>query len=136
MNATSLCPYPAHHHQAHRGWVRSDGRRGRWFEPFLLVLLRDVETYGGALISQLDGLCLAPDGVDEGMVYRALRELEAEGLVGSGWVIDDGPPRRTYRLTDAGRSALDEWIAVMRERGRLVDAFLGLAEGMSQPAGT
>ena len=35
-----------------------------------------------------------------------------------------GPPRRTYRLTEAGLAALDEWIAVMRERARLIDAFL------------
>jgi len=43
-------------------------------------------------------------------------------------VTDDGPARRTYRLTDAGRRALDEWISVMRERARLIDAFLGGTE--------
>jgi DNA-binding PadR family transcriptional regulator len=124
MNAERICPSPEHHHHAHRGWVRADGRRGRWFEPFVLALLGDEEAYGGALIAQLDRLCLAPDGVDEGMVYRALREFEAEGLVRSEWVVNDGPPRRTYRLTDAGRVALDEWVAIMRERARLVEAFL------------
>ena len=57
----------------------------------------------------------------------ATSAIEAEGLVSSAWVTDDGPPRRTYRLTDAGRVALDEWIAVMHERARLIDAFKKLS---------
>ena len=111
-----------HHHDGYRGWVRPGGRRGRWLEPFLLRLVAEGETHGGALIARLNELCLAPDGVDVGMAYRTLREFEAEGLVESTWVTDDGPPRRTYRLTQAGR--LGEWIAVMHERARLIDAFL------------
>jgi len=117
-------PDPHHHHDGYRGWVRPGGRRGRWLEPFLLRLVAEGEAHGGALIARLNELCLAPDGVDVGMAYRTLREFEAEGLVDSAWMTNDGPPRRTYRLTDAGGRALDEWIAVMRERARLIDAFL------------
>jgi DNA-binding PadR family transcriptional regulator len=115
---------PHDHPDGHRGWVRAGGRRGRWLEPFLLRLLADGELHGSALIDDLDGLCLAPDGVDVGMAYRTLRELEGDGLVVSTWVTDDGPPRRTYRLTVEGRASLAEWVAVMRERARLIDAFL------------
>jgi DNA-binding PadR family transcriptional regulator len=120
--------HPHHHHDAHRGWVREGGRRGRWLEPFLLVLIGEQEAYGSALIARLDGLCLAPNGVDVGMAYRTLRELEAEGLLTSQWLADDGAPRRTYQLTMTGRQALGEWTSVMRERGRLVEAFLGQAD--------
>lgn len=122
---------PHHHPGGHRGWVRSEGRRGRWLEPFLLRLVADGEAHGGALIARLNDLCLAPDGVDVGMAYRNLRELEAEGLVVSAWVTDDGPPRRTYRLTDGGHQALAEWIWVMRERARLIDAFLAGTERLA-----
>lgn len=115
---------PHQHHDGHRGWVRPGGRRGRWLEPFLLRLVADGEAHGGALIARLDALCLAPDGVDVGMTYRTLREFEREGLVTSAWVTDDGPPRRTYRLTEAGRLELAEWMSVMHERARLIDAFL------------
>jgi PadR family transcriptional regulator PadR len=115
---------PHHHHDDHRGWVRPDGRRGRWLEPFVLRLVAEGEVHGGALISRLDELCLAPGGVDVGMTYRTLREFEREGLVTSGWVTDEGPPRRTYRLTEAGRRELVEWTSVMRERARLIDGFL------------
>jgi len=91
--------------------------------------MAEGEGHGAALIARLDDLCLAPDGVDVGMAYRTLREFEAEGLVRSTWVTDEGPARRTYRLTDEGREALDEWISVMHERARLIEAFLVGADG-------
>jgi PadR family transcriptional regulator PadR len=127
--------HPHHHHDGYRGWVRPGGRRGRWLEPFLLVLIGKEEAYGGALIARLNALCLAPKGVDVGMAYRTLRELEAEGLMTSQWIADDGAPRRAYRLTQAGRQGLDEWISVMRERGRLVEAFLDQADGVPRAKG-
>lgn len=129
MNASG---HPHRHHDEHRGWVRPGGRRGRWLEPFLLVLVGEGEPYGGALIARLNELCLAPNGVDVGTAYRTLREFEAEGLVVSRWVADDGAPRRAYRLTEVGRQALDEWISVMRERRRLVEEFLGQAESLAR----
>ena len=127
--------HPHHHHGSHRGWVRPGGRRGRWIEPFLLVFIGGGEVHGAALIDRLDELCLAPNGVDVGMAYRALRELEAEGLVSSNWVVDEAAPRRVYRLSPEGRSALRDWTGVMRERERLVATYLeqveagALAEG-------
>lgn len=121
MDANS---HPHYHHDGHRGWVRSGGRRGRWLEPFLLVLLGGGEAHGAALISRLNDLCIAPNGVDAGMAYRTLRELEDDGLVVSRWLADDGAPRRSYTLAEGGRRALQEWIAVMHERRRLVEAFL------------
>jgi PadR family transcriptional regulator PadR len=126
---------PHHHHDDHRGWVRPGGRRGRWLEPFLLRLVAEGETHGGALITRLDELCLAPDGVDVGMTYRTLREFESEGLVTSAWVTDDGPPRRTYRLTEAGRVELAGWVSVMRERVRLIEAFLDGIDRIEQGEG-
>lgn len=42
-------------------------------------------------------------------IYRALRALEADGLVSSKWELPDaGPARRVYRLTAQGRRALRE----------------------------
>jgi PadR family transcriptional regulator, regulatory protein PadR len=127
--------HPHHHHDSYRGWVRPGGRRGRWLEPFLLLLIGQEAGYGRALIGRLNDLCLAPNGVDVGMAYRTLRELEADGLMSSEWIADDGAPRRAYRLTRAGRQALDEWISVMRERGRLVDAFVDQADQLPPAKG-
>lgn len=127
--------HPHHHHDDYRGWVRPGGRRGRWIEPFLLRSLAEGELNGGALIARLDEMCLAPNGVDEGMTYRALREFEAGGLVKSAWVTNEGPPKRMYRLTETGQLALDEWISVMRERARLIDAFLDGSVGPASDEG-
>jgi PadR family transcriptional regulator, regulatory protein PadR len=112
------------HHHDRQGWVRPGGRRGRWLEPFLLLLVAEGEAHGYALIGRLNGSGVAPEGVDVGMAYRTLRELETEGLVLSEWVAEGGPPRREYWLTTKGRGALSEWASLMCERGRLIDDFL------------
>jgi PadR family transcriptional regulator, regulatory protein PadR len=124
-----------HHPDGYRGWVRPGGRRGRWIEPFLLLLVAEGEAHGYALIAALNDLCVAPEAVDVGMAYRTLREFETEGLVDSHWVAENGPPRRAYRLAEGGRQALTEWIAVMRERARLTDAFLQRAERLDTRQG-
>lgn len=46
--------------------------------------------------------------VDEGTLYPMMRRLEAQGLLASEWRIENGRPRRYYRLSEAGRSVLDE----------------------------
>ncbi len=112
-----------HRHDQH-GWVRPGRRRGRWLEPFLLLLVAESEAHGYALIGRLNELGVAPDGVDVGMAYRTLRELETEGLVLSDWVTAGGAPRRDYQLTREGRASLAEWASLMCERGRLIDDFL------------
>jgi PadR family transcriptional regulator PadR len=112
--------------------VRPDGQRGRWLEPFALLFVADGEPYGAELIAALDELCLAPKGVDARMLYRTLREFEAEGLVVSRWQAETGAPRRAYRLTEAGRRELDDWVGVMHERQRLTEAFLRRAESLAR----
>jgi PadR family transcriptional regulator PadR len=112
------------HRHDHHGWVRPGGRRGRWLEPFLLLAVAEDQAHGYALIGRLNDLGVAPEGVDVGMTYRTLRELETEGLVRSDWVTEGGAPKREYRLTDEGRAALADWASLMCERRRLIDDFL------------
>lgn len=46
------------------------------------------------------------------VIYRALSRLEAAGLVTPGDVESGGgPPRTVYAITDAGRDAVDDWLA-------------------------
>jgi DNA-binding PadR family transcriptional regulator len=44
--------------------------------------------------------------IEEGTLYPLLRRLEGQGLLESEWRIEDGPPRRYYRLSPAGEQAL------------------------------
>lgn len=79
-------------------------------EYCVLALLRDQERYGFELVRTLgdvDGLVTS-----EGTIYPLLSRLRRDGLVDTTWRESAaGPPRRYYRLTRAGRRALDEFAA-------------------------
>ena len=42
--------------------------------------------------------------IEEGTLYPLLRRLETQGVLTSEWRIEDGPPRRYYKLSAAGRA--------------------------------
>jgi PadR family transcriptional regulator, regulatory protein PadR len=106
----------------HRGWAPLGGHH-RWMEPFVMVLLAGGAAHGYAITGELALLGITNGSVDVGQVYRTLRDLEEAGQVRSSWMTGSGPARRDYELTAAGFAALDEWAAVMKERGRLVAEF-------------
>jgi len=110
------------------GWdVRA--RVERFGEPALLLLLSERPTHGYELLDRLPGL-LGEERVDVGNVYRALRALEEEGLVASEWRGDlPGPTKRTYTLTDEGRSALGAWLDAIATLRDELAAFLDHAKG-------
>lgn len=78
----------------------------------VLALLAGEERYGFDLVRSLaetDGMVTS-----EGTIYPLLSRLRRDGLVETTWrESTSGPPRRYYRLTKAGRAALDafrgEW---------------------------
>jgi PadR family transcriptional regulator, regulatory protein PadR len=51
--------------------------------------------------------------VDEGTLYPLLRRLESQELLSSRWVIEEGRPRRYYKITNQGQATLSalgaEW---------------------------
>jgi transcriptional regulator len=70
------------------------------------------------------------DGVldfKEGTLYPALHKLENEGHVESFEGVENGRPRRYYRITKSGRSVLAEDRAEWREISRAVSSILGEA---------
>jgi PadR family transcriptional regulator, regulatory protein PadR len=68
------------------------------------------------------------DGVLAGKqsaLYPVLRNLEAAGLLDSFVEPSDaGPPRRYYRITAQGRTALRDWAAAWRATRDSVDSVL------------
>jgi PadR family transcriptional regulator PadR len=82
-------------------------RRGV-LEYCVLALLRAGERYAVDLVHELAAL----DGMvtSEGTLYPLLGRLRRERLVESSWrESPSGPPRRYYRLTAEGRSALEHF---------------------------
>ena len=88
----------------------------------VLSQLRQVE-YGYSLRQALAARGMA---IEEGTLYPLLRRLEGQGVLDSEWRIEDGPPRRYYRLNDAGEALLAELTASWNA---LVATMAGLLQG-------
>jgi len=67
--------------------------------------------------------------IEEGTLYPLLRRLETQGLLASEWKIEEGPPRRYYRLNDAGEELL---VRLSASWNQLVGTMAGLLKGNVQ----
>jgi DNA-binding PadR family transcriptional regulator len=63
--------------------------------------------------------------VEEGTLYPLLRRLEAQGLLASEWRIEDGPPRRYYTLSAAGKKLYAELTTSWRNLVDTVERLVG-----------
>jgi len=83
-------------------------RRGV-LEFCVLAVIRDTEAYAYDIVrvlSDAGGLVTS-----EGTIYPLLARLRRDGLTATTWRESDaGPPRRYYRITPAGRRALDAFM--------------------------
>jgi PadR family transcriptional regulator PadR len=100
----------------------SQMRRGT-LQYCVLALLAKEERYGFDLVrglAEVDGMVTS-----EGTIYPLLSRLRRDGLVESSWQESTaGPPRRYYRLTDAGRTALEGFRLEWRRFRDAVDHFV------------
>ena len=93
-------------------------------EPALLIHLLDGPSHGYALLAELESLELGP--LDPSVVYRFLREMEEDDWVSSSWdeKTTQGPPRRVYEITPAGRQRLAEWTQELQRQRERIDQLL------------
>jgi PadR family transcriptional regulator PadR len=64
--------------------------------------------------------------VNQGSLYPALQRLEYRGLIASAWdVTENGRRARYYRLTAAGRRALDDEVASWRRFASAIELVIG-----------
>lgn len=107
------------------GQGRKRGQRKMFFlQSCLLVLLHREPGYGYSLMDGLQEFGFRPGQMDISIIYRALRNLEADGLVSDTW--DDnslGPQRRVYTITPQGEDSLVEWIQNLRQRRKEIEAL-------------
>jgi DNA-binding PadR family transcriptional regulator len=105
------------------GKGRRRGQRKMFFlQSCLLVLLHREPGYGYSLMEDLGEFGFQSDQMDISIIYRALRNLEEQGLVSDAW--DDnslGPQRRVYTLTPQGEEALALWISNLRQRRKEIE---------------
>ena len=92
----------------------------------LLAVLEQAEEdlYGYQIAKRLQDLADGNPPVKQGALYPVLRQLSANGLLASRIVPSyAGPPRRYYRITEAGRGTLAEWRGIWRNTRDFVDGF-------------
>ena len=92
----------------------------------LLAMLKGWSAYGYDLVQRLEDAGFGE--YNKGTVYRALRHMEAMGLVSSAWdTSSTGPARRMYQLTKAGSIFLENWIQMVDSHRAMLESFTKLA---------
>lgn len=92
----------------------SDLRKGS-VQVLILGLLQEQPMYGYQLSKELRKRSGGYFEFKEGTLYPALHRLERQELVRGKWeVVEEGPSRKYYHLTDKGREELarsrNEWV--------------------------
>ncbi|MHB8253047.1 MAG: PadR family transcriptional regulator [Acidiferrobacter sp.] len=104
---------------------------GRHLTAFALMLLAETPDHGRQLHRRMNEVLPKSLSVDNGNLYRALRELETKGMLRSAWNTEDcGPAKRTYEVTADGMSELIRWRADMTDRRDAFDWFLRHSEAL------
>lgn len=89
----------------------------------VLALLAEEERYGFDLVralGEVEGMVTS-----EGTIYPLLSRLRRDGLVASRWLeSSQGPPRRYYQATRAGRTALAAFSGEWQRFSEAVDHFI------------
>ena len=86
------------------------------------VILRIISSDKVYVADMLRKLSSTEFATQEGTLYPLLSKLRREGLVEYEWQESDaGPPRKYYRLTDAGRAQLKELDEYWRTLNSTVD---------------
>jgi PadR family transcriptional regulator, regulatory protein PadR len=95
-----------------------------------LVLLKVLDAaaspmYGYQIAKLIEARTADVDIMKQGALYPVLRSLESMGLLESEVEPSvSGPPRRYYRITGPGRTALARWTEIWRQTKDFVDAVL------------
>ena len=96
-----------------------------FLRPGLLTLLRRENDHGYNLLQGLEELGFDTEGMDPSVVYRALRDMEDEGLVDSRWGEESfGPRRRVYALTGEGKDVVSAWADDLKKTRAQIDSLL------------
>ena len=97
--------------------------------PMLLMSLRGWDLHGYKLIEQLNNYGFT--SIDQGNVYRILRQLEKDNMVESEWdTSTGGPAKRIYSLTNAGEDYLKVWADSLQQYQSIVDHFFTMYSSM------
>ena len=92
----------------------------------ILRLLVEKPMYGYQIVKELQTRSEGYFNLEQGTLYPALHRLEKDSLVESRWeVVEDGPSRKYYHITDTGKAELEksvrQWSDFSRNLLKLLD---------------
>jgi PadR family transcriptional regulator PadR len=94
-------------------------------ELCVLALLSKHDSYAYEIAAQLADAI----GMGEGTIYPLMRRLQSDGLVETYLVeSNSGPPRKYYRLSEAGKKNFTSQQAAWKSFSGAVDSILGGAQ--------
>jgi PadR family transcriptional regulator, regulatory protein PadR len=94
-------------------------------ELCVLALLSKHDSYAYEIAAQLADAI----GMGEGTIYPLMRRLQTDGLVETYLVESSaGPPRKYYRLSEAGKKNFTSQQAAWKSFSGAVDSILGGAK--------
>jgi len=93
----------------------------------ILEAIAHEPTHGYRIAQQIKERSQGVLDFKEGTLYPALHKLENEGQVESYESVENGRPRRYYRITKSGRKTLAADRAEWRQLSHAVTAILGEA---------
>lgn len=119
-----LIPLPEADADTEAAACRCEGGQPKNFaRPCLLLLLSEAPAHGYELIDRMRPFGFEVN--DPASVYKALRQMERDGIVSSKWELPQrGPARRIYALTSDGRDLLDAWAHTLERNRAVLDSFL------------
>lgn len=93
--------------------------------PFILLLLSKMSLHGYELNQKLQAFGFHT--IDQGNLYRLLRQLEKEDLVKSEWdTTGAGPAKRRYTITSVGVSYLKGYANQLEGYQSMLDQFFNM----------
>ena len=103
--------------------------------PVLLLSLRNWNLHGYKLIQELTRFGFT--SIDQGNVYRTLRQLEKDDLVKSEWdTTTGGPAKRIYSITEAGEAYLRTCTDALEQYQSVINRFFSIYMDMFLPKST
>ena len=101
-----------------------DVRPKNWLVPVALLTLREKSSHVYELMDHIVGFGF--EQINPGTLYRALRQMEKDGLCESEWETSNGgggAACRTYSVTDNGEAYLGSWAEGRKKYQRVLDTF-------------
>ncbi len=124
-------PWAHHHHEGPghgyargKGHPRLLGHPQLMLFPAILALLDEEPAHGYALLGRLEELGFKSERMSPTTIYRILTRMEMWGLVEHDHVeAGQGPARKVYHLTEAGKADLADWSKALADQTKFIKWF-------------